>query len=237
MSKTFTVLMAMVIALPSMAVPTVALAGAYVGVGIGGTRTESTLGKLDLEPSLATDIDAIGSDPDFSSSDVSMEFTVGWTFNEHFSAEIGYVDFGEAREYYTLPDSPPGCAEDNSPGYLGCQSREWTTTMKTTGIQVFVMGNVPVGETIDAYLKLGAISWHADYAGYEKNVDFIPGPPIGPRNPGISHDDSGTDLAAAMGLTLKTGTPFSVRTELAYYDISSTDLVWVAQLMGIYAFE
>jgi len=235
MSKTFTALMATVLAMLWVAVPSVAMAGPYVGVGIGGTRTESSLAKLNLVPTLPSDIAVIGSDPDFSSTDVSLEFTVGWMFNQHFGVEIGYTDFGEARANFELPLSPPGCLEAPKPN-LGCQSREWTATMETTGIQAFIIGSTPLGESIDAYLKLGAISWKADYAGFEKNVDFIPGPPIGPRNPGVSYDDDGTDLAAAVGFTLKTGTPFSVRTELAYYDIATTDLVWVAQLMGIYTF-
>jgi len=242
MSKTFTALMAIVIALVPMSVPSVAMAGPYVGFGIGGTRTESSLQELNLVPSLPSDIAVIGSDPDFSSTDVSLEFTVGWMFNKHFFVEVGYVDFGEARANFELPLSPPGCEDDltpPSPGLpptLGCQSREWTATMSTTGIKAFAIGSVPLGETVDAYLKLGAISWKADYEGFENNVGFIPGPPIGERNPSVSYDGDGTDLAAGMGLNLKTDSPFSVRAELTYYDIDTTDLVWIAQLMGIYTF-
>ena len=240
MSKTFTRLMAtrplvIVLGLLSLAAPSLATAGAYVGVGLGGSRTESGLKDLDLLPSLSTDLDVIGSNPDFSGTDVSLEVTVGWAFNEHWSVEGGYIDFGEARDTYELPLSPPGCETAPNPD-LGCQSREWTATVKTKGWQLFALGSTPLNENVDAYLKLGAISWYADYAGFEKNVDFIPGEPIGPRNPGVSSDDSGVDLAAAMGFNLKTGTPFSVRTELAYYDIANTDLMWVAQLMGIYTF-
>ena len=227
MSKTFTVMIAMAFAVASVATPSIAMAGPYVGVGIGGTKTESTLKELNLVPQLAADIAVIGSDPNFSSTDVSLEFTVGWMFNQHFGVEIGYADFGTARDTYTLPES---C------NTFGCQSREWTAQMQTTGVQAFVVGSVPLGESLDAYLKLGAIAWDADYAGYEKNVAFFPGPPIGERNAAVNYSDSGTDLAAAMGFNLKTGTPFSVRAELTYYDIDTTDLVFIAQLMGIYTF-
>ena len=39
-----------------------------------------------------------------------------------------------------------------------------------------------------------------------------------------------------MGINLKTDSPFSVRVEFNYYDVDTTDLVWNAQLMGVYTF-
>ncbi len=227
MSNRLTVLMALVLAVAALALPTAALAGAYVGIGIGATGTDSSLKQLNLVPGKASDVAAIGSDPGFDTTDVSLNFTVGWMFDKHFGVEVGYTDFGEAVELYTLPDA---C------NTTGCQSREWTTQMATSGIQAFLIGSTPIGESLDAYLKLGAITWEADYDGFERNVIFAPGPPIADRNDSVSFDDSGTDLAAAMGLNLKTDSPISVRVELSYYDIDTTDLVWVAQLMGIYTF-
>ena len=56
------------------------------------------------------------------------------------------------------------------------------------------------------------------------------------RNDSVSYNDSGTDLAAGMGLNLKTDSPISVRVDLTYYDVDTTSLVWIAQLMGIYSF-
>ena len=86
MSKSFTLLVVMVVAAPSMA-----LAGPYVGVGGGGARMESSLAELGLVPNLTTDTDVIGTDPDFSSTDVSCDVTAGWMFGEHFGVEVGYV--------------------------------------------------------------------------------------------------------------------------------------------------
>ena len=222
MSRSLTVLMATVLIVPS-----IAIAGPYVGVGIGGTRTESSLAELNLVPNLVSDTDVIGSDPDFASTDVSFEFTVGWMLNKHFGVEVGYTDFGKATENYELPDS---C------NAFGCQIREWTAQMKMTGVQAFVVGSVPIGERVDAYLKLGAIRWDADYSGFERNVAVAPGPPIGTRNDAIDYNDSGTDLAAGMGLNLKIDSPISLRAEFTYYDVDTTSLVWIAQLMAIYNF-
>ncbi len=227
MTNRLTVLMAMVLAGPALALPTAVFAGGYVGIGIGAAGTESSLQQLNLVPDRPADVAAIGSDPGFDSTEVSVNATLGWMFTKNFGVEVGYTDFGEAVQNYELPLA---C------NTFGCQSREWTTQMSTSGIQAFVVGSTPLGESLDAYLKLGAISWEADYNGFERNVIFTPGPPIAQRNESVNYDDSGTDLAAAMGLNLKTDSPISVRVELSYYDIDTTDLIWIAQLMGIYTF-
>ena len=228
MSKSLAVLVAMLVAAPSVAV-----AGPYVGVGIGGTRTESSLTELGLFPGPELpvppppdpDPNFTGSD-DFTSTDVSFDVAAGWMFG-WFGVELGYTDFGQAEQHYELPES---C---NS---FGCQSREWTATMEMTGYRAFLIGSLPVSDTIDAYLKLGAINWDADYAGLERNKSYVPGPPIAPRYNSTTFKDDDTGLAAAIGVNLKSDSPFSLRVEFDYYDIDTTDLVWNAQLMGIYTF-
>lgn len=237
MRNRLAVLIAMAVALPCSA-----QAGAYMGVGLGAVGTESSLKELGLLPNLASDFlppvppfdldpdPPIGQNPGFDSTDVSVSVTFGWMFDKHFGVEVGYTDFGQAVQNYRLPKV---CDEN-----LGCQSRQWTTQMSTSGIQAFVVGSTPIGDTVDAYLKLGAINWDAEYNGFERNQSFVPDQevPIGQRNEPVNFDNSGTDLAAAMGINLKTESPFSVRVELSYYDIDTTDLVWVGQLMGMYTF-
>ncbi len=235
MSKSLAVLVAMM-----MAAPTAAVAGPYIGVGIGGTRTESSLAELGLFPTgsdggplpvpapPSPDPNFTGSD-DFTSTDVSFDVTAGWMFGR-FGIEVGYTDFGSAEQRYTLPES---C--NPNPGG-GCQSRAWTAEMKMSGIRAFLVGSVPVSDNIDAYLKLGAMNWDADYSGFERNQLLVPGPPIAPRYESVSFDNDDTGLAAAMGITLKTDSPFSLRVEFNYYDVDTTDLVWNSQLMGVYTF-
>jgi len=232
MSKSLALLVAM-----AMAVPGIAKAGPYVGIGIGGTRTESSLVELGLfpGPELPVPPPNVGPDPnfsgsdDFTSTDVAFDFAAGWMFG-WFGVEVGYTDFGSAEQRYALPES---CTP---PIGGGCQSREWTTEMQMTGIRAFLIGSLPVSDNIDAYLKLGAMSWDADYRGYELNKVFTPGPPIGPRYDPVSFDNDDTGVAAAIGVNLKTDSPFSLRVEFNYYDVDTTDLVWNAQLMGVYTF-
>jgi opacity protein-like surface antigen len=232
MSKGIAVLLGITLAAPSMAV-----AGPYIGIGIGGTRTESTLTDLGLFPGpvLPVPPPEVGPDPnftgsdDFTSTDVSFDVAAGWMFGQ-FGIEVGFTDFGSAEQRYTLPES---C--NASPGG-GCQSRDWTAQMEMSGIRAFVVGSVPVSDNIDAYLKLGAMKWDADYAGFERNQAFVPGPPIAPRYDPVTFSNDDTGLAAAMGVNLRTDSPFSLRVEFNYYDVDTTDLVWNAQLMGVYTF-
>ncbi|MBL8202282.1 MAG: outer membrane beta-barrel protein [Chromatiales bacterium] len=228
MSKSLAVLVAM-----SMAAPSLAVAGPYIGVGIGGTRTESTLTELGLFPGPALPVPApptpdpnFAGDDDFTSNDVSFDVAVGWMFGR-FGVEIGYTDFGSAEQRYVLPES---CNN------LGCQSREWTAKMEMSGYRAFLVGSFPFNDSVDAYLKVGAMNWDADYAGFERNQAFVPGPPIAPRYDEVTFSGDDTALAAAMGINLKTDSPFSVRVEFNYYDVDTTDMVWNAQLMGVYTF-
>jgi len=217
-----------------MATPAIALAGPYLGIGTGGARMESSLatlsnGDLNLVPNLSSDTDVIGTDPDFHSTNVSFDIMAGWMFGQYFGIEVGYTDFGRASQYYELPES---CV----PVY-GCQSREWTAQVDMNSLRAFIIGRLPLNDNFDVYAKLGAVKWDADYSGFERQKNILPGFPIGTRNDPVNFDDDGTDLAAGIGLTLKTDTPFSLRADFSYYDVDSTDLLWTAQLIGIYSFE
>lgn len=227
MSKSLTLLMALLMVIAAAA-PSVALAGPYFGIGVGGGRMESSLAELDLVPTLPGDTDAIGTDPDFSSSDVNFDITAGWTFTENLSVEVGYTDFGEATQNYELPQVCNG---------FGCQEREWTADVDMAGLRAFVVGNLTLDENFDVYAKLGAIYWDAEYDGYERNQLLVPGFPIPDRNEPVSFDDDGTDIAAGLGLTMKTDTPFSLRLDFSYYDIDSTDLLFTVSLLGVYTFD
>jgi hypothetical protein len=228
MSKIFSVVIAMILAIPSLAV-----AGPYIGLGMGIGRTESTLTKLDLvpDPILESDLPVFGTSQSFSSSEANYEVTAGWNFNRHFGVEVGYTKFGEANDNYELPLA---CNE------LGCQSRQWTAEMKMKGFRAFLVGSLPLSDRVDAYAKVGAMRWDADYDGFERNANIVPDPdppgPIGERNGPVSYDDDGTDLAVGLGLNLKTDSPISLHLDFTYYAVDTTDYVYDIALLAIYNF-
>lgn len=258
MSRIFATIIAVMLCTPS-----IAAAGAYLGIGVGGTRTESALADLGLVPVCAlpppsSSIDnnsgcyqdtnappvGVGSNPDFGGSDVSFSFVAGWMFNQNFGLEIGYIDFGQATDDLGLPDSCDG--PGNLPGqdYLGCSSRQWTSEVQRDGVQLFLIGALPISSNIDLFGKAGLIRWNADYQGYERSALYSfptdPGyynPFLGRQNSPTASSDDGTDMAAGIGINLRTDSPFSVRADLTYYDFNDTDSVYVLQLMALYNFK
>lgn len=253
MSRIFATIIAVTLCTPS-----IAAAGAYLGIGIGGTRTESKLGELGLvpvcpppsnpsAPPAGCDFDTlptseggagIGNGTDFAGSDVSYSFVAGWMFNQNWGLEIGYIDFGQATDDLGLPDA---CDT------FGCSSRQWTSEIKRDGFQLFLIGSLPLNESVDLYGKAGVINWDADYQGYERSA-LYGNPPDYPDDPGnpnplprqnqrMSSNDDGTDMAAGFGINLRTDSPFSLRADFTYYDFDDTDSSYVLQLMALYNFE
>jgi OOP family OmpA-OmpF porin len=237
MSRTLATIIAVM-----LSTPTIATAGAYVGIGIGGTRTESSLADLGLVPECPSttsgcyqDLEpppvGVGSNPDFAGSDVTYNFVAGWMFNQNIGIEVGYIDFGQATDDLGLPESCQG------PPFFGCSSRQWTTELKRDGFQAFLIGNLPLNESVDLYGKAGMISWDADYQGYERSELYASGPPLGAQNPRINGSDDGTDMALGFGANLRTDSPFSLRADFTYYDFDDSDSSFVLQLMGMYNFK
>lgn len=244
MSRIFATIIAVTLCTPS-----IAAAGAYLGIGIGGTRTESSLADLGLVPVCESTTAGcyqdtqpppvgVGSNPDFAGSDVSYSFVAGWMFNQNWGLEIGYIDFGQATDDLGLPDA---CAT------FGCSSRQWTSEIKRDGFQLFLIGSLPLNESVDLYGKAGVINWDADYQGYERSA-LYGNPPDYPDDPGnpnplpqqnqrMSSNDDGTDMAAGFGINLRTDSPFSLRADFTYYDFDDTDSSYVLQLMALYNFE
>lgn len=250
-------------ALAALAVPSIAAAGAYLGVGVGGTRIESTLGDMGILPGIQSDLTGtggIGANPDFGSSQMGLQLVAGWMFTPNIGVEVGYVDFGSAEQFYTLPQSPnpdnpdvpnlpdgpddPEKCElfDNSDPPIatdrGCQDRQWTAEDDTSGFQAFLVGSYTLNASFDIYGKLGGIYWESDYRGFERSQGITGGgPPIGPQNEPVSHDDDGFDLATGFGVNLKTDSPFSVRADFTYYAIQNTDTAWTLQFVALYNFQ
>lgn len=215
------------LALPGLLLSGTASADAWFGVGVGSVRFESDLGDLGLLPQIQGDVDAI--DPDFGSSDVSFQVVAGYRFNRWIGVELGYVDLGEAEQFYALPEL---CEVPR-----GCQSREWAATVEPWAWQGWLVGFYPVSERVELYAKAGALFWDADYKGIEPNAAIVPNNPELPaRNEVVKFDDDGTDVAFALGLDLKTPSAISLRTEFAWYDLDDTDAAWTLSATAIYNF-
>ncbi|HEY6094774.1 MAG TPA: porin family protein [Gallionellaceae bacterium] len=121
---TIIALLSAFIALPANA------AGGYVGVSLGS-------GQIDISGLNST---------------TSLGFFGGYSFNENFSAEIAYYDFG---------------SQDLAPGF----------TLKSSALSMSGVGFLPINEQFSLFAKLGFASTSLDLTGFstESNTDFTYG--------------------------------------------------------------
>lgn len=230
MKKIFAAMVAGALLLPALgsAEPAAFKPGFYAGVGVGGARVKAKLSDIGVQPQVQSDIDAINSE--FDGDDLASQYFGGYRFNPYLGVEVGYVNFGDIRQYTALPDA---CNN------RGCQSRQWTVKDQTDGFQLFVTGTYPIVEMVDVIGKIGVLNWDAKYQGNEQVRDIVPSPPAGlpgPQNATVKNNDNGTGLAVSIGADIKTEGHFSLRPELAWYDISDTDGIWFLGLNAIYTF-
>jgi OOP family OmpA-OmpF porin len=133
------------------------------------------------------------SDPtfDFDGNDVGYKLFGNYMFNNYLGVEGGYVDFG-------APDAGT---------VLG------TASIEATGWNLYLVGNLPLGDAFDLFAKAGGIKWDAD--------SFIDGINVG--------GDDGNDLALSGGARLNIGS-LGIRAEIDWYDIADADKAWMASI-------
>ena len=129
-------------------------------------------------------------DADFDGSDVGYKAFATWMWSDYFGIEGGYIDFGEPSD--DILDVP--------------------TSIDATGWNLYLVGNIPVTDSLDIFAKVGGVRWDADL--------FVDGFPV--------DSDDGQDLAVSGGLRWNISDNFGIRGELDWYDISETDAAWMA---------
>ena len=93
--------------------------------------------------------------------------------------------------------------------------------LELTGFDLCAVGLLPLG-VADIFVKAGMVDWDADL------TTTITGLPA-------SASDSGTDLAYGVGFQLRFRS-FAVRAEVEYFDVESTNHVFMYSVGGSYTF-
>lgn len=185
------------------------------------------------------------SDPE--GSDISFKAFAGVRFNRHFGVEAGYIDLGEAADRYgfqipviqSLSGFPPRPLQD----------RQIDIETKIDGFQGYVVGFLPLNDSVELFAKAGVFVWDqdtlvVDRIGSSQRVDQpnIPEIILGNEAPdGVSFSslrtsDSGTDLALGAGVNLRASEHVSLRGELEWFDIDSTSLAWAGTISLVFNF-
>jgi hypothetical protein len=90
---------------------------------------------------------------DFNGSDFGWSIYVGYDFNKYAAVELGWIDLG----------NPSDVVDKGSESFDG-QSYQWKTDIEASldGMDLAVVGKVPLGESWDLHAKIGVIWWSPD---------------------------------------------------------------------------
>jgi hypothetical protein len=120
--------------------------GFYVGGGIGMSEVKA---HTSYRGSDSEGYSESGS-ADFSGSDFGWNIYVGYDFNKYAGVELGYIDLGKPSDvvdkgYFTDETIPFNHKVD--------------VEATLNGIDLAVVGRVPLGESWDVHAKVGVIWW------------------------------------------------------------------------------
>ncbi|WP_458524532.1 porin family protein [Onishia taeanensis] len=112
-------------------------AGFYLGAGIGYTTVDSD--AIDYLKSRGANTD---------DSDTAYKLFAGYDFNDKFSLEASYIDFGEA----------------SANGSVGSDSVDIEASLDGIGFAALARWPIPSG--VGIYAKLGLVAWDSDVKGH-----------------------------------------------------------------------
>ena len=115
----------------------------YVFGAIGSTSSDVSLGGLNK----------------VDGRDTSYLVGAGFALNRSFAIEASYLDFGD---HDGETDCPPG---------FTCLVIPVQTQADMKGLSLAVTGSFPLSGSLDAYGKLGFVSWDINYSGISSAFD------------------------------------------------------------------
>lgn len=122
--------------------------------------------------------------------DSSYALGVGYTFNRNVSFEASYQNLGTHN------------GQTNCPPEFACLIIPLLAEAELTGISMSLIGSYPVTERLDAYGKIGLLSWDVDF----KDISS-------------AFDDSGEDLLYGVGLNWSIDDQWKIFVEFSQVDL------------------
>ncbi len=164
--------------------------GFYIGAGAG---------------TFNVDVDDVNGDGlDFDDDDTGFRGFGGWQFHKNFAVELGYTDGGSAS---------------STVGDIDVDGIEADIGIDVSGIDLALVGNLPIGDTFFAFGRVGMISWDADLDAVIREDDGEGGV----ITTELSASDSGEDPMYGAGFGVNIGESAEARLEYTLYDLSDVD--------------
>lgn len=146
---------------------------------------------------------------DFDEDDTGFRAFGGWQFHDNFGLELGYVDGGSASASF---------------GDIDLIGIEADVDVDVSGIDLFLTGTLPIGETFYAFAKAGLVSWDADVDAVIREDDGEGGV----IETELSASDSGEDPAYGAGFGMNLGDNARVQIDYTFYDVGDVDADFAA---------
>ncbi|KEA63550.1 Outer membrane protein A precursor [Marinobacterium lacunae] len=105
------------------------------------------LGRSDFDTGSASGISV-------DETDTMYGVGMGYSFNDYFSAELGYVDLGETTASTNAPVS--------GSLYGSSVTIDGRISVDATGVFFGVRGDLPVTESVDLFARAGMLHWQSD---------------------------------------------------------------------------
>lgn len=220
--------------------------GIYFGGGVGAGRIEADLAQLGLLPQNGAEppvFEPIESST-FKKTSITGKLFAGYRIFRYLGIEVGYTSFEDVERQYCFIDDTGDCTEsrgDPQGAESAISSSAWTVELPTEGWSAYALGLLPFGnnDAFEAFVKLGAIAWETQAAGYEKIVGgFVPpkDPLVPSTNVAVSEKLDGTDLATGVGINFNHSSGVTIRSEFEYFDISDFDKSYLLSFSALYNF-
>lgn len=165
----------------------------YVGASVGQSNFDVDVDDLDLS-----------SNGDYDDSDTSFKVLAGYNFNQYFSIEVSYADFGQIAVTDNYSESGVTAA--------------YGMTAELTGLTASIIAAYPLSEKVKIFAKAGSNSWDVD-----TTVKATITTPQYNETFNESETSDGSDTFVGFGLSYKFES-FSIRAEYELYDVEDTDL-------------
>ena len=146
---------------------------------------------------------------DFDEDDTGFRAFGGWQFHKNFGVELGYVDGGSASA---------------TVGDIDVDGIEADINVDVSGIDLFLTGTMPIGESFYAFAKAGMVSWDADLDAVIREDDGEGGV----IETELSASDSGEDPAYGAGFGFNLGENAKVQVDYTFYDVGEVDADFLA---------
>lgn len=172
-----------------LAAATNATAGIYANLEVGNSDT----GESEFE------------------TDTGYKFGFGAKINDNFSVEINYVDFGT----FDVKSKYLGVLSQEASADLGEIVTVHSADVDVSGLDISLLGFVPINDQFSFFGRIGILSWDADF-NFSLSVQ-------GQGSGSFGESEDGNDLSFGLGLQFKPSENLGLTFGYDKYDFDMED--------------